>query len=73
MWVNEFDEIENVTLTPIIHKHPDIRKMRGELYSCVSTIINRALQKDPEKRYQDGNQMAAASIVLKKQRDGIKL
>ncbi len=41
-------------------KHPDIRKMRGELLPCISTIINRALQKDPEKRYQDGKQMAAA-------------
>ena len=41
-------------------KHPDIRKIRDELLPCVSTIINRSLHKDPEKRYQDGNQMAAA-------------
>jgi serine/threonine-protein kinase len=41
-------------------KHPDIRKIHGDLPPCVATIINRALQKDPEKRYMDGSQMAGS-------------
>lgn len=41
-------------------KHPDIKRVRGGLYPCTVNIINRALQKSPDKRYQDGNQMAAS-------------
>ena len=41
-------------------KHPDIRKIRADLPNGVANIINKALQKVPEKRYTDGNQMAAA-------------
>lgn len=39
-----------------IHPKPD--SIRPELPRCVSVIINRALAKDPEKRYQTGAQMA---------------
>lgn len=42
------------------NKHPDIRKLRDDIPSCVSTIINKALQKDPAKRYDDGKQMSSA-------------
>lgn len=50
-------------------KHPDIRKIRGDLPQCVATIVNRALQKNAEKRYADGNQMAAAIRRCKKNWD----
>ncbi len=39
--------------------HPKPDSIRPELPRCVSVIINRALAKDPEKRYQSGTQMAS--------------
>ena len=41
-------------------KHPDIRMFKPDLPSCVSQIINKALHKDVERRFQSGEQMAAA-------------
>ncbi len=38
--------------------HPKPESLRPELPRCVSVIINRALIKEPEKRYQSGAQMA---------------
>ncbi len=39
--------------------HPKPDSIRPELPRCVSVIINRALAKDPTKRYQRGAQMAS--------------
>ncbi len=39
--------------------HPKPDTIRPELPRCVTVIINRALAKDPEKRYQTGAQMAS--------------
>ncbi len=41
-------------------KHPDIRMFRPDLPSCVSQVINKALHKDLERRFQSGSQMAQA-------------
>ncbi len=41
-------------------KHPDIRMFRPELPACLSQIINKALQKQAENRFQSGMQMAKA-------------
>ena len=41
-------------------KHPDIRMFRPELPACVSQIINKALHKKAEDRFQTGAQMAKA-------------
>jgi len=41
-------------------KHPDIRMFRPDLPSCVSQVINKALHKDLERRFQSGAQMAKA-------------
>jgi len=38
--------------------HPKPESIRPELPRCVSVIISRALAKDPQKRYQNGAQMA---------------
>jgi serine/threonine-protein kinase len=38
----------------------DILKIRPALPICVKAIINKALQKDPDKRYQTGAEFAAA-------------
>jgi len=41
-------------------KHPDIRMFKPDLPSCVSQIINKALHKDVERRFQSGAQFAKA-------------
>jgi serine/threonine-protein kinase len=41
-------------------KHPDIRMFNPELPACVAKIINKALHKDIERRFQSGEQMVNA-------------
>lgn len=41
-------------------KHPDIRMFQPELHACVSQLINKALQKKAEDRFQSGAQMSKA-------------
>jgi serine/threonine-protein kinase len=40
--------------------HPPLRAFRPDLPACVDSIIDRALAKNPEARYDSGAQMAAA-------------
>jgi serine/threonine-protein kinase len=40
--------------------HPDIRTHNPKLPACVAATVNKALAKNPEQRYQDGDQMARA-------------
>ncbi len=40
--------------------HLDIRKLKPDLPACVAAITNKALAKDPDQRYQNGEQMAKA-------------
>ena len=40
--------------------HADIRTHNAQLPACVAAIVNKALAKDPEQRYQNGEQMARA-------------
>ena len=37
-----------------------IRKQRSELPTCVTRLINKALEKEPGKRYANGKTMAEA-------------
>jgi len=41
-------------------RHPDINKLRGSLPKCIKPIIDRALQKDPKKRFQSGAEFKEA-------------
>ncbi len=41
-------------------KHPDVRMFRPDLPACVSKLVNKALHKDIERRFQSGEKMAAA-------------
>jgi serine/threonine-protein kinase len=43
--------------------HADIRTHNEKLPVCVAAIVNKALAKDPDKRYQDGEQMAKALLL----------
>ncbi|MEO7207300.1 MAG: serine/threonine-protein kinase [Steroidobacteraceae bacterium] len=40
--------------------HPPLRAIRPDLPACVEIVIDRALAKNPEARYDSGAQMAAA-------------
>jgi CHASE2 domain-containing sensor protein len=40
--------------------HPDIRKLRPELPACVRKIMDKALAKDPEQRFQVGTEFSQA-------------
>jgi len=40
--------------------HADIRTQRTGLPACVAAVTNKALAKDPDQRYQSGEQMAKA-------------
>ena len=42
--------------------HPPLRAFRPDLPPCVDTVLNRALAKDPEERFDSGAQMAAALV-----------
>jgi CHASE2 domain-containing sensor protein len=41
-------------------KHPNPQKLRDDLPPCTRTIIDKALQKDADRRYQTGEQFAQA-------------
>lgn len=41
-------------------KPKGIRKIRPELPACLTRVINKAIEKDPEKRYQTGGALADA-------------
>lgn len=51
-------------------KHPDIRMFNPELPACVAKIINKALHKDIERRFQSGSQMVGALHRCKARFDG---
>jgi len=53
-------------------KHPDVRMFRPDLPSCVSKIVNKALHKDLERRFQTGVQMAGALRRCKERLDSGK-
>ena len=40
--------------------HADIRTLKAGLPTCVAAVTNKALAKDPDQRYQTGEQMAKA-------------
>lgn len=53
---SEFDVMYRVAKEP----HTDILSVKPGLPPCICTIINRALAKDIQERYQSGYEMAAA-------------
>ena len=40
--------------------HPDIRALQPELPACLRTVIDRALAKNPDRRYQTGDEFCQA-------------
>jgi len=39
-------------------KHPSIRRIRADLPPCISTILNKAMQKERDKRYDTAGEFA---------------
>jgi len=56
------DSVASLTFQITSEKHQDPLKLRPELPSCVKTIIDKAMQKDPENRYADGQAMRRAIL-----------
>ncbi len=54
------DSMANLMYKISNEKHPDVRMFRPELSSCVTKIIDLALQKEAENRFQSGKKMALA-------------
>jgi len=61
------DSLAGLTFQITSEKHRDPLKLRPELPACVKTVIDKAMQKEPENRYQDGHAMRRAILrCLKK-------
>ncbi|MCW8854018.1 MAG: serine/threonine protein kinase [Gammaproteobacteria bacterium] len=54
------DSLASLTYQITHNKHRPIRDLRADLPSSATRIVNKALQKNPEKRYLSGKDMAAA-------------
>ena len=54
------DSMANLVFKITNDKAPDVRNARPELGTDISRVINKAIHKDPDKRYQSGANMAAA-------------
>ncbi len=54
------DSIGNLAYKITNEKHQSIRKIRSDLPASATRIVNKALQKKPEKRYSSGKEMADA-------------
>lgn len=56
----EGDSLTNLMYQITNEKPKAIRKLRAELPTCVTRLINKSLEKQPEKRFANGQAMAEA-------------
>ncbi|MDQ6979932.1 MAG: protein kinase [Ghiorsea sp.] len=56
------DSLAAISYKIVNDKHPDILMVRSDLPTCVKAIINKALHKEPDKRYQTGGTMRRALL-----------
>ena len=54
------DSLGNLAYKIANEKHKPIKELRGDLPASATRIVNKALQKNPEKRYANGADMASA-------------
>ncbi len=54
----EADSMASLMFKITNEPHPPIRELRAELPPCIAKIVDKALSKAPENRYQRGNQLA---------------
>lgn len=56
------ESLATVALNITTQKHEPVRKLRGDLPASASRIINKALQKDKDKRYQNVDELKETLI-----------
>ncbi|MFO7594481.1 MAG: protein kinase [Pseudomonadota bacterium] len=56
----EADSLASLMFKIANQQHPKPSKFRKGIPVCVTRIINKCMQKDPTKRYQSGDELAAA-------------
>ncbi len=56
------DSLASISYKIVNEKHPDVTSIRKDLPDAVKTIIDKALQKKPDKRYQSGSIMRRAIL-----------
>lgn len=54
------DSISNLMYRIAHERHREIRRVKPKLPACAATITNRAMEKDPERRYASAEQLAQA-------------
>lgn len=54
------DSLSNLMYRIANERHREVRRIRQDLPTCATTITNRALAKDPDRRYASAAQMAQA-------------
>ena len=62
------DSLSNLMYRIANERHREVRRIRDDLPNCATTITNRCLEKDPERRYVSAVQLAQ---VLRRCRDRI--
>jgi serine/threonine-protein kinase len=54
------DSLAAISYQVVNDKQPDILALRPELPACIKRFIDKAMQKKPDNRYQDGKTMKRA-------------
>jgi serine/threonine protein kinase len=54
------DSLAAVSYQVVNDKHPDIMALRPEVPPCIKRLVDKAMQKNPDNRYQDGKAMKRA-------------
>jgi len=66
----EGDSVATLMYQIANQKTPPLRKVRRGLPACVARLVGRALQKEPARRFSDGEAMAAALLNCRAQFKG---
>ncbi len=56
----EGDSLSSLMYRISHHRHRELRRLRPELPTCATTITNRCLEKEPQRRYASASQLAQA-------------
>jgi len=56
----EGDSLSSLMYRISHHRHRELRRVRPELPTCATTITNRCLEKEPQRRYASASQVAQA-------------
>lgn len=60
------ESLKELTFKIVNQPHTDVRTHNAELPDCVVTLVDKALSKNPEQRFQNGEEMAKALSVCRR-------